>query len=294
MSSTKFFIICLQIVLMMMFQNTPLTAQNLWTNEILSFRKQHVAGMLEKIEIAKDIVYGHTPEQTLLLDIYYPLNPPTGPLPAVVWIHGGGLKHLDKNYELIQWCAAYTALAGYISVSVEYRLLGAAPLPAAIEDCKTAVRFLRANAEKYNIDPDRMGVGGESAGGYLAAFAALTDSSDGFDGEEWGDYSSRVNCAAVWYGVTRWYKNNPLLYVTPDDPPILLIHGDNDKIVGLDHSIALQYACRHEGVPVELRIIKNAGHGLPDIHANVAQYAQHMEEALSASVDFFDKYLKNR
>ena len=126
-----------------------LPAQNLWTDEILSFRTEHVAGLLEKVEITKDIEYARTPEQVMMLDVYTPPGVITGPLPAVVWIHGGGLRNLSKEYELIEWCAAYTALAGFVSVSVEYRLTGTAPLPAAIEDCKTAMRFVRKNAARF-------------------------------------------------------------------------------------------------------------------------------------------------
>ncbi len=266
-------------------------AQNLWTEEILSFRKNHVENLLKQVEVIKNVEYARTPEQVMLLDVYLPPGKPERPLPAVIWIHGGGLKNLDKDYELIRWCAAYTALAGFVSISVEYRLVGTAPLPAAIEDCKTAVRFIRKNAAQFHIEPERVGVGGESAGGYLAALVATADSSAGFDKREYPGVSSRVQCGVLWYPVTTRYDFKPVDYVTPDDPPVLLLHGDRDKVVSIDESYTMKKKYEEAGAPVELHIVKNADHGFPDIHANVEEYRKHMEEALKESVRFFRKYL---
>ena len=265
--------------------------EKLWTEAMQTFRTQHVASLLRKVQIDKEIVFAHTPEQELRLDLYRPPGQGDSPLPAVVWIHGGGLWELDKNYELIEWCAAHTAQAGFAVASIDYRLRGTAPLPAAIEDVKTAVRFLRAHAEEYGINPKAVAVAGESSGGYLAAFAAFAGADDGFDNKEWGSFSSAVSAAVIWYGHTM-EEYDFLKYVSKGDPSVLLLHGERDMIVDIGDAHATRKACKAQGVPVELHLIEGADHGFYDVTANVERYAQHMKEALGKSVEFLEAHVK--
>ncbi len=257
------------------------------TDTIAAFQKAHVAELVSQVTVERDIVFAETPEKTLLLDVYPPPNRGEGPLPAIVWIHGGGLRGLDKDYDVIRWCAAHTALQGYVAVSIDYRLVTEAPLPAAIEDCKTAVRFIRHHAEEYGIDPERIAVAGESSGGYLASFVTFTSGTEHFQTEDWADASDAVNCGVLWYPHTdRGEFIDPVDYITSEAPPALLIHGDYDSIVPLEESFKILNRCVEHAVPASLYIIANADHGFYDRNADAAAYRRHMEEALRVSVEF--------
>ena len=130
------------------------------------------------------------------------------PTPAVLWIHGGGWERGDKNGNS---GAQFLANAGFVTASLSYRLSGDSPFPAAIEDCKCAIRFLRASALKYGIDPDRIGVSGSSAGGHLAELVATADQGAGLEGAGgWQNLSSKVQAAAAYYGVSDLTKQFPL------------------------------------------------------------------------------------
>lgn len=120
----------------------------------------------------------------------------TGRQPAILWINGAGWHTCDKL--LMSAEMQFLAEAGYAMAFIEYRSSERACFPAQLIDCKTAVRFLRANADKYNIDPERIGVIGRSAGGHLAAWMAMN--TDGFDSEEWAGYSGNVQAAVDLFG----------------------------------------------------------------------------------------------
>jgi len=260
------------------------------TPEVTAYRAEHVASLMEQVNVTRDIAFGETPEKTLLLDIYAPRDPSTTPRPCVVWIHGGGLDSLDKDYELIRWCAAYTARAGFVSASIDYRLVPEAPLPAAIVDCKAAVRFLRAHAAQYGIDPERIAVAGESSGGYLASYVAFASKDAGYDVGAWDGVSSDVACAVVWYGHTL-EDFNPLDHIAPDSPPALFIHGNRDSIVPISESHAFLERCTEQQVPASLYIIANAEHGMFDANAQLEAFKAHMEEALWATTVYLRRQL---
>ncbi len=243
----------------------------------------------EGVETLRDIEYGKGGKTSLLLDLYRPADRGEDPLPAVVWIHGGGWRGGGKaNGEN----AAYLAAHGYVAVSIDYRLSGVAPFPAAVEDCKCAVRWLRAHAREYGVDPDRIGVWGGSAGGHLALMVGLADAGAGLEGNGgWKDVSSRVAAVCNWFGpadmtvltgkqsplsdspVTQFLGGapeeipelyalaSPVTHASKDDPPTLLVHGDRDAMVPLSQSEAMLARLEEVGVERELLVVKNAAHG---------------------------------
>ena len=123
--------------------------------------------------VQRDLVYKRVNGEVLTLDLYFP-EKFSGPLPVIVWIHGGGWSRGRKER-----CPAVALVNdGYVIASIDYRLTSTAPFPAQIEDCKAAVRWLRANASQYSLDPDHIGVWGHSAGGHLAALRSEEHTSE--------------------------------------------------------------------------------------------------------------------
>jgi acetyl esterase/lipase len=147
----------------------------------------------------RDVKYGDGPAKSNLMDIFLPDNADK-PLPLVVWVHGGGWIEGSK-----EGCPALPLVArGYIVASINYRLSKQAVYPAQIQDCKGAIRFLRAHARDYHIDPDRVGVWGASAGGHLVALLGTSVDSKELEGDVGGnlDQSSRVQAVCDWFGPT--------------------------------------------------------------------------------------------
>jgi acetyl esterase/lipase len=189
---------------------------------------------------------------------------------------------------------------GFIVASINYRLSLQAPFPAQIHDCKGAVRWLRAHATEYGIDPTRIGVFGASAGGHLVALLGTSAGDAALEGIVGGnlDQSSAVQAVCDWFGPTdmsrlreelpsdnafaqhpefspvaglfggianatpkRVQQANPIAYVDKSDPPFLIMHGDHDKLVPMAQSELLADALKRAGVPCDFKIVKNAGHG---------------------------------
>ncbi len=248
--------------------------------------------------VQRDLVYATVGGRKLHLDLYRPAKA-AGPLPVVVWVHGGAWQGGNKNSvppnDLLQH--------GFVIAAVQYRLSGQAIYPAAIQDCKAAVRWLRANAKKYNLDPEHFGAWGASAGGHLVALLGTSGGVKEFDVGDHLDESSRVQAVCDWFGptdflqMTRHAKEagvpskidhdapnspesrliggpilenkdkvaraNPVTFVDRDDPPFLILHGDKDPVVPLGQSQILVEALKKAGVPVTLEVKKGAGHGGP-------------------------------
>lgn len=239
----------------------------------------------------RDLAYIQFPGPRHTLDIYLP--PAGDNLPLVIWVHGGGWKNGSKANPL-----PLRLLAGenYAIASVNYRLSTFAKFSAQIDDVKVAVRWLRANAKKYRLDPNRFAAWGSSAGGHLVAL--LGTAGDKFNIGDNIAMSSRVQAVVDYYGPTDFLKMdehalpsapfkhntptspesdliggpivendllvaraNPITYVTKDDPPFLIVHGDQDPLVPLHQSQMLEEALRKAGVPVKLYVVKGAGHG---------------------------------
>lgn len=245
-------------------------------------------------------------EKDLLLDAYFPKQAGDERMPAIIYIHGGG--YVAGAREMGRSFCAGLAQGGYFAVTISYRFAQETPLPAAMEDCKAAVRFLRANAEELGIDPDRIGVWGHSAGGHLAAFLAVTGNAPDTHGAVGTvGVSSAVTCAVNFFGPAD-FTTMPLreinlslerlfgpgdidgavkaaglpVHVDRDDPPILIIHGSADPIVPFSQSALLAKALDEAGVMHELIRVEGAGHNVTD------------PGVILRAMAFFDEHLGGR
>ncbi|MSU59817.1 MAG: alpha/beta hydrolase [Pedosphaera sp.] len=161
-------------------------------------------GVPDTVECVKDVPYGTGGTTPLRLDIYRPKKHVDAPLPVVVYIHGGGWMTGDKAEKHSADAALQLAEAGFFVASINYRLSGEAAFPAAIEDCKCAVRFLRAHAAQYGIRTDRIGAWGMSAGGHLALLLGTSGGMTRLEGlGGWAEQSSRVQAVVSYYGPTE-------------------------------------------------------------------------------------------
>lgn len=245
----------------------------------------------------RDVVYATTPETDLLLDVYRPARPKAEKLPLIVWIHGGGWRNGSKGDG--KQVLPFVDSGEYVGASINYRLSGEAIFPAQIHDCKAALRWLRANAFRYGIDTRRVGVWGSSAGGHLAALLGTSGGVRELEGDVGGNlrFSSNVQAVCDFFGPTdllqmdahsisdrlihdapdspeglliggpiqqhpdKVAKVNPITYVTPDDPPFLIVHGDQDPLVPYHQSELLHAALDKAGVPTSLHKVVGGEHG---------------------------------
>ena len=239
----------------------------------------------------RDLAYVPQGHERQKLDLYLPEQPSGEPLPLIIWVHGGAWQAGSKA-----GCPARRFVAdGYAVASINYRLSQHAIFPAQIQDCKAAVRWLRAHAAEYNLDPKRFGVWGSSAGGHLVTLLGTAGDVNDFDvGENLG-VSSRVQAVCDFFGPTDFTKMSsfpstmdhdapnspesrliggavqekkdkarradPITYVTKDDPPFLIVHGDRDPLVPHNQSELLRDALKAAGVPVQLYTVAGGGHG---------------------------------
>lgn len=250
----------------------------------------HVA--IAQDEARKDIAYDDDhPSQ--ILD-FYPAKTDK-PAPVMVFIHGGGWRGGSKNH-VPRFLVKANAEGWLALVSVEYRFTNVAPHPAQVDDCARAIQFIRHNAKKWNLDPSRIGVTGGSAGGHLSAYIALQDDEAKPESKDPVErQSSRVSFAIPFAGPMDWgllstikhehpayrqllgYKPgtpadkmsakmkkdvSPLHFVSADDPPVLIVHGDADKIVPIEHARVLDAALEAAKVSKELYIVKGGNHGI--------------------------------
>ncbi|HTU25018.1 MAG TPA: alpha/beta hydrolase [Pirellulales bacterium] len=267
----------------------------------------------ELIHVEHNIEYSNAGDQHLKLDLTRPLKI-EGLAPAVVFIHGGAWTTGKRSH----WQFACDELArrGFVAVTVQYRLVPAFKFPAQLEDVQAAVRWLRANAERFRIDPERVGAVGVSAGGHLAECLGV-----GADVERLAphpanenagpiDPSCRVQCVVSYYGpcdLTRqvsvgvsnvylkflggtleqarqkYILASPLFWLTPDAAPTLLIHGTKDDVVAIEQSEIFRDRLKAVGVDAELLPIAQAGHGFEGAGA---------ERAAAAMYDWLERHLK--
>jgi len=238
-------------------------------------------GLPRGVTALRDLEYAQVDGKSLRLDLYLPERSATKP-PLLVWIHGGGWTAGSKAG--VNPCFLRLTGEGYAVASSEYRLAGLATHPRQIHDCKGAIRWLRANAEKYGYDVARVGVGGASAGGHLSLLVGLSGGVKELEGDVGGhlDQSSRVDAVVDFFGPSAlglfarqserlrrmeaskvFESASPATYISKDDPPVLIFHGDADNTVPLGQSEYLHKRLQEAGLESSLHVIEGAGHGGP-------------------------------
>lgn len=264
----------------------------------------------ESVVWEEGIEYTNPDNQHLQLNLARP-KAGEGPFPAVICIHGGGFRAGKRDgYDGL---CVKLAERGYVAATISYRLAPQFQFPAAVHDTKAAVRWMRANAKKYHVDPERIGVTGGSAGGHLAQFLAVTAHVPRFEGDGGNpEQSSAVTCVVNVYGpsdftksygksvdahevLPLWFGGNletkrdlhiqgsPLYWVTPDAAPTLCIHGTEDKYVAHEQAVWLVDKLKAATVEAELVTLEGAGHGFKGADA---------EKADKALFEYFDRKLK--
>ncbi len=267
---------------------------------------------LEDVIFERDVICGSAGEEKLKLNISRPKKT-EGPLPCVVVIHGGAWKF--GNREIHNDLTWNFAKRGYVSATLSYRFAPKHKFPAQIEDVKCAVRFLRANAEKYGIDPKKFGAIGFSAGAHLSMMLGVTEKEDGLEGKGGcEDQSSKVQAVVSYFGPTdlaakdffgisdnvrsfltdliggtpeekgdQFKKASPITFVSKGDAPTLMFHGTNDKIVPCSQTIVMADAMAKAGVPGRAELIIGADHGWK---------GQEQNRTMETTWKFFDDCLK--
>jgi acetyl esterase/lipase len=249
------------------------------------------------VSVLPDVEYGVIGGKKLLLDVYLPAGPATKLRPGIVLIHGGAWSSADKS--TMRGMATFLARSGFVAVSVDYRLFNGSDnrWPAQLDDVQRAVRWLRANAVKYNIDPDHMGAFGHSAGAQLAALLGMEDTRDNSD-PALAKYSSRVQAVVDVSGPTDfltdhdaegdaflesffggsykkqpavWRDASPASHVAKSNAPFLIIHGTKDDSVPITQAQELYEKFQQAGVSVNF-IKLDSGHMItaPDVRRQLA------------------------
>lgn len=279
----------------------------------------NAAARCAEVVVEEGITYATVGDTELKLDLARPQG--EGPFPAIVFIHGGGWS--KGNRQVYRGPIQIVAKRGYVAAAISYRLMQydeakketttATPIfPAQIHDAKAAIRWVRANAKKYHVDPDRIGVTGGSAGGHLSLLVGLTDPASGLEGEGGNpEQSSRVQAVVNVYGPTdmaacyekssvawifrlflggtpaeagqRYKAASPITYVSKDDPPVLTLHGDQDTLVPVEQAKMLDEKMKAVGASHTLMVFEGQGHGFG---------GEQGKKAVDATWEFFDRHLK--
>lgn len=266
--------------------------------------------------LIEGLEYANARGVSLQLDLRIPDGP--GPHPVIIYLHSGAWIMGDRT----GGPAIRQATRGYAVASIDYRLAPTHVWPSQIEDCKAAVRWLRANAARFNLDPERIGVFGTSSGGHLAAVLGTSGDVPTLEGIELGNaqYSSRVKVVVDYYGPTDLLKIEdqklpcipldgnapfmppsllmgcpiqqcqektrtaiPMTYATRDDPKFLIVHGLLDCLVPFQQSVDLHVALEGRGVESTLVLLPKGQHGGPEFDT------QKMKETVS---NFLDQNLR--
>ena len=272
----------------------------------------------EGVILEKDLPY-LAPGRGERLDLYRPVSRAAGKgSPAVVIIHGGGWVGGDKGADREFVTGTALAKAGYVGASINYRLEGRDRWPQNLHDCKNAVRWLRVNADRLGVDPERIGVIGGSAGGHLAMMVAYTAGHPGLDpGALYAGVSDKVSACVNMYGIAnlvtrrktdrdgtpngppaghalfpesresapaKWKLASPVTHVTAASPPTLILHGTRDTTVDRDQSVELARVLKAAGVEHRLIMVEGANHAW----ALRTKDFNHTGDVIA----FFDQHLK--
>ncbi|MBI3831283.1 MAG: alpha/beta hydrolase [Planctomycetes bacterium] len=265
----------------------------------------------EGVTFQEDVVYGHGPGTELKLDLFDRKARGSGPRPAIVFIHGGGWSAGDKTQFHVQ-CAYLAAQHGMLAVSIKYRLSQEAPFPAAVQDCKCALRWVRAHAAEFGVDPKRVAVAGSSAGGHLAGMVALTPGVAEFEGAGGHaqasshadaavlinavlDFESRARSefaservlqflGGAYKDIPQVYRRaSPTRYVGPQSPPALILHGADDETVKSSQAVDLRDAYFRANAHAEIEIYPGVGHGWFNAAPHTWTTLQRIEQFLAAT-----------
>lgn len=253
--------------------------------------------MPDGVKKVADLDYAGNDNPRQKLDLYLPEKPATEEaLPVIAFVHGGGWRNGDKNGGGGR-VTPFVATGRYAGVSIGYRLSDEARWPAQIRDCKAAIRWIRAHAAEYRLDPDRIAVWGSSAGGHLVAMLGVSRGIADLEGDIGPNTaeSSQVACVVDYYGPTEMltmgdhdssFDHNapnspeskllggavqenpekaksasPIEHVSADDAPFLIVHGDQDKVVPYPQSADFEKKLESAGVPAVLIRVEGGGHG---------------------------------
>lgn len=265
--------------------------------------------------IEYDVTYCTINDIALKLDLYFPAARQATPAPVLVNIHGGSWSGGDKRRSDSAADIAELVARGYLIAVVNYRLAPTHKFPAQIQDVKCAVRFLRANAARYHLDPNRIGAWGCSAGGHLVSLLGVTDKNAGWDNVgEYREQSSRIQAAVplcapaditLYDAVARadmlrrvfgsqtginpaLVRASPTTYVTQDDPPFLILQGDQDHIIPLAQGQALHDKLIAAGGYARIVTVRDGEHCFPDAPTMSPTRA----EITQLIADFFDQALR--
>jgi len=268
------------------------------------------------ITTEREVEYGRVKDKPLLLDVTHPTEKLAVPRPALLVVHGGGWVAGDKRD--MQPLADAAARVGVVCFNINYRLTFGEEnrWPAALDDTQRAVRWVRANAAKYDIDPNRLGAIGASAGGHLVAYLGTADTRDNSD-PALAAFSSRVQCVVDICGPTNLGEDfstkeklgltanelvkkflggvgyqekletakeaSPLLHVDAKSAPFLIFHGAADDLVPPDQSVRMDAALQKAGVESKLILFEGEGHAF--------KKKENHERLAAETVAFLKKHL---
>jgi len=255
----------------------------------------------KEVSVQRDLVYAEVDGRNLNLDLYRPKKAEGKVLPGIVYIHGGGWSGGNKKTNWRQ--SAMLAREGYAVACIEYRLLPKAKILNCVEDAKAAVRWMRANAATYHVNPERIGAIGGSAGGHLAGMLAVSSGTKELEGRGGNKAISSQIQAAVPMAMPSDLDNlfvrqrfkltsdeaklvSPTRYVNKDQAPMLLLHCKADRTVPYFSSSAFLLLCKGEGADIKLVEIKNGGHAF-------WHKSNGFEETLTAALPFLKKHLQD-
>ena len=267
--------------------------QAAWAQE-----SRHDKPLLTGYKVMRNIPYAGTDNARQRLDLALPLKRTSGkPLPVIAFIHGGAWRRGNKDGGLRR-IRGFLKSGKYAGVSIGYRLSDEAKWPAQIHDCKAAIRWIKANAEKHGLDGGKIAVHGTSAGGHLVAMLGTSAGVKAMDGSI-GPHAARgtkVSCVVDYFGPTNFLRMNdfkgriahdaagspesqliggpiqdnqrktltadPISYVSKGDSPFLIMHGTKDMAVPYNQSVILYSALKKVGVPSALLTVTGGGHGV--------------------------------
>jgi acetyl esterase/lipase len=267
----------------------------------------------DQVAVELDVEYGRAGDRSLKLDLLRPKDQGEKVLPVVVFVHGGGWRNGGKENGRFKM-SDLAATGNYVGVTVGYRLTGEAGWPAQIHDCKAAIRWIRANADKYHLDSNHIGAWGHSAGAHLVSLLGTSGDVKELEGDDGSPgYSSRVQCvvdsagpcdflsfvpqkpdtddrkdalSALFPGSPSERKEmmrvaSPVTWVSADDPPFLVVHGTVDKLP-IAQAEGMVAALKKVNVPVTFIRMEGGGHGV---------FGQEINSRARA---FFDKHLRGQ